>query len=222
MKRVVFSLLFVVVATLLVAPDFENGSGLQGSLPPKSDSVTVRRAMVKSILWASDEQIRGLVRRAETKYGGYIHQLSKKYRVRPDDIKAIAIVESLIAEQAASGEGAVGLMGIKKGTGKDMGFANIEHPYNNLTAGTKYYRGLLKRFQDRELALAAYNLGPAELDKRLGGGFDPETINYIWKIRRVLKVMNASVPKPSEPSEKRAGGSGAIRTTAARSVPDPS
>jgi soluble lytic murein transglycosylase-like protein len=48
---------------------------------------------------------------------------------------------------------------------------------------------LLKKFKDRELALAAYNLGPGEVGNRLNNGFDPETIAYIWKIRRVSRLV---------------------------------
>jgi soluble lytic murein transglycosylase-like protein len=70
-----------------------------------------------------------------------------------------------------------------------MGFDDIEGPINNLKAGTKYYKMLLKKFKDRELALAAYNLGPGEVGNRLNNGFDPETMDYIWKIRRVSRLV---------------------------------
>jgi soluble lytic murein transglycosylase-like protein len=92
-------------------------------------------------------------------------------------------------EDVESSVGAIGLMGVKRTTGKDMGFNDIEHPINNLKAGTKYYKVLLERFKDRELALAAYNLGPGEVENRINKGFNPETIDYIWKIRRVSRFV---------------------------------
>ena len=149
----------------------------------------VEEAIVKSIAWATDEQIRRLAEIIEKKYGSQIEQISKKYYASPEDIKAIAIVESLTDENAESDAGAVGLMGVKRTTGKEMGFDDIEGPINNLKAGTKYYKLLLKKFRDRELALAAYNLGPGEVGNRLNNGFDPETIAYIWKIRRVSRLV---------------------------------
>ena len=149
----------------------------------------VEKAIVKSIVWATDEQILRLAEIIEKKYGSQIEQISRKYYARPEDIKAIAIVESLADENAESSAGAVGLMGVKRTTGKEMGFDDIEGPINNLKAGTKYYKMLLKTFKDRDLALAAYNLGPGEVGNRLNNGFDPETMDYIWKIRRVSRLV---------------------------------
>ena len=39
-------------------------------------------------------------------------------------------------------------MGVKRTTGKEMGFDDVEGPMNNLKAGTKYYKMLLKKFKD--------------------------------------------------------------------------
>jgi len=175
---------------LWIAPHYDNR--LQSSLYPKPYSETVRRAIVKSVHWAKDKEILRLVNRAEKKYGSQIDHISKKYFANPQDIKAIAIVESLMDEAAKSSEGAIGLMGVKRSTGKEMGFTDIEHPINNLNAGAKYYKRLLNKFKDRDLALAAYNLGPGAVENRLSSGFDPETINYIWKIRRVVHIINKS------------------------------
>jgi soluble lytic murein transglycosylase-like protein len=184
------SVVLAAALVLCVAPRYENG--LESSLYPKPYSPTVRRAIVKSVRWADDKDILKLVNRAEKKYGSQINQIAKKYYASPKDIKAIAIVESLMDEAAKSSEGAIGLMGVKRTTGMEMGFNNIEHPMRNLSAGTKYYKTLLNRFKDRELALAAYNLGPGAVENRLSNGFDPETINYIWKIRRVVYIIDKS------------------------------
>ena len=184
------SLFLAGVIVLWIAPHYDNR--LQSSLYPKPYSQTVRRAIVKSVHWAKDREILRLVNRAEKKYGSQIDQISKKYYTDPQDIKAIAIVESLMDEAAKSSEGAIGLMGVKRSTGREMGFTDIEHPIKNLNAGAKYYKRLLNKFKDRELALAAYNLGPGAVENRLSNGFDPETINYIWKIRRVVHIINKS------------------------------
>jgi len=183
-------LFFVALAiTLLIAPDYENRLRGESSLYQKAYNKTVEEAIEKSILWASDEQIRRLVKSVERKYGSEIKQISKRYYTNSKDIKAIAIVESLVDAEAESGDGAVGLMGVKRTTGMDMGFDDIEHPINNLHAGTKYYKLLLKKFKDEDLAFAAYNLGPREVEKRLINGFNPETMDYIWKIRRVRQFV---------------------------------
>jgi soluble lytic murein transglycosylase-like protein len=188
------SLFLVAAIVLCVAPHWDNR--LQSSLYPKPYSETVRRALVKSIQWANDREISKLATRAEKKYGSQIDEIAKKYYTDPQVIKAIAIVESLMDEAAKSSEGAIGLMGIKRTTGEEMGFTDVEHPIKNLNAGTKYYRTLLTKFNDRELALAAYNLGPRRVENRLGSGFDPETMDYIWKIRRVVHIIDRSGSQP--------------------------
>jgi len=174
---------------LLMATHYENRLRKESSLYQEASGKTVEEAIEKSILWASDEQIRRLVKTVERKYGSEINQISKKYYTSSKDIKAIAIVESLIDEEAESSDGAVGLMGVKRTTGMDMGFNDVAHPINNLEAGTKYYKLMLKKFKDEDLAFAAYNLGPHELEKRLNKGFNPETMDYIWKIRRVRELV---------------------------------
>jgi len=185
-----FSIFFLAgVIVFLIAFGCENSLRETIILYQQAHADQVERAVVKSLLWASDGQIRKLVNIVEKKYGRDIQAISKKYYICPKDITAIAIVESLIDKDAESSAGAIGLMGVKRATGKEMGFDDIEHPINNLKAGTKYYKALLKKFKDRELALAAYNLGPNEVTNRLNRGFDPETIDYIWKIRRVSRFV---------------------------------
>ncbi len=192
--KLLTSLFLAAAIVLWIAPHYDNR--LQSALYSKPYNETVRRAIVKSVHWAKDEEILRLVNRAEKKYGSHIDQISRKYYTNPQDIKAIAIVESLMDEAAKSSEGAIGLMGVKRTTGREMGFTEIEHPVKNLNAGTKYYKMLLNRFKNRELALAAYNLGPGAVKTRLSSGFDPETINYIWKIRRVVHIINKSESQP--------------------------
>lgn len=189
MQKLLISFLLVVAIVLLIVPDYENRLRGESSLYPEAYSKKVERAIVKSIIWADDKKIRKLANSIETKYGGQIRQISRKYYACPKDIKAITIVESLMDEDAESSVGAIGLMGVKRTTGMEMGFIDIEHPINNLKAGTKYYKLLLNKFKDRELALAAYNLGPGEVANRLINGFNPETMDYIWKIRRVRQLV---------------------------------
>jgi soluble lytic murein transglycosylase-like protein len=191
-RKFVTSVFLAAAIVLWIAPHYENRLWGEISLYPKPYSKAVRQAIAKSMQWADDKQILRLVNRTEEKYGSHIDRISRKYYASPQDIKAIAIVESLIDEAAKSSEGAIGLMGVKRTTGKEMGFHDIEHPITNLTAGTKYYKTLLKKFKDRDLALAAYNLGPGKVENRLGNGFDPETMEYIWKIRRVVHIINKS------------------------------
>jgi soluble lytic murein transglycosylase-like protein len=191
MHKLSISLFAAVTIIFMIALNYEYRFVFAGeaSLYQEARDNRIDKAIVKSIVWATDEEIRRFAEIIEKKYGSQIAQISRKYYASPEDIKAIAIVESLTDENAESSAGAVGLMGVKRTTGKEMGFDDVEGPLNNLKAGTKYYKMLLKKFKDRELALAAYNLGPGEVGNRLNNGFDPETIAYIWKIRRVSRLV---------------------------------
>jgi soluble lytic murein transglycosylase-like protein len=189
MHKLSLSLIAAIAIILITALSCEYRFRGETPLYQQVPDNRVEKAIAKAIVWATDEEIRRLAEIMEKKYGSEIEQISRKYYARPEDIKAIAIVESLTDENAESGAGAVGLMGVKRTTGKEMGFDDIEGPINNLKAGTKYYKMLLEKFKDRELALAAYNLGPGEVGNRLNNGFDPETIDYIWKIRRVSRLV---------------------------------
>jgi soluble lytic murein transglycosylase-like protein len=193
MKTILKSLTSLVLAAALVlcvAPYYDRR--LESSFHPRPYSETVRQAITKSIRWANDRDILVLVNRTEKRYGSQIDQIAKEYSANPKDIKAITIVESLGDAAAKSSEGAIGLMGVKRTTATEMGFTDIDHPLKNLSAGTKYYQTLLKRFNSRELALAAYNLGPGKVEDRLSSGFDAETMSYIWKIRRVVYMIDRS------------------------------
>jgi soluble lytic murein transglycosylase-like protein len=191
MHKLSISLFAAVTIIFMIALNYEYRFVFAGeaSLYQEARDNRIDKAIVKSVVWATDEEILRFAEIIEKKYGSQIAQISRKYYASPEDIKAIAIVESLADENAESSAGAVGLMGVKRTTGKEMGFDDVEGPLNNLKAGTKYYKMLLKKFKDRELALAAYNLGPGEVGNRLNNGFDPETISYIWKIRRVTRLV---------------------------------
>jgi soluble lytic murein transglycosylase-like protein len=189
MHKLSISFFAAIAVILIIALNCEYRFRGETLLYQQARDNRVDKAILKSIVWATDEQIRSFAEIIEKKYGSQIEQISRKYYACPEDIKAIAIVESLTDENAESSAGAVGLMGVKRATGKEMGFDDIEGPINNLKAGTKYYKMLLKKFKDRELALAAYNLGPGEVGNRLNNGFDPETMDYIWKIRRVTRLV---------------------------------
>lgn len=189
MHKLSISLFAAIAIIVIIALNYQYRFVGDTSLYQEARDNRIEKAIVKSVVWATDEQIRRLALIIEKKYGSQIAQISRKYYASPEDIKAIAIVESLTDENAESSVGAVGLMGVKRTTGKEMGFDDVKGATNNLKAGTKYYKMLLKKFKDRELALAAYNLGPGEVGNRLNNGFDPETIAYIWKIRRVSRLV---------------------------------
>ena len=85
---------------------------------------------------------------------------------QPSLIKAIIQTESAGKPQAKSSKGATGLMQLMPGTAKDLGVDPTD-PAQNIEGGTRYINQMMDRFNDERLALAAYNWGPANLQKAI-------------------------------------------------------
>jgi membrane-bound lytic murein transglycosylase D len=107
----------------------------------------------------------------------------------PLEIKYLAIVESALNPRAKSRVGATGLWQFMYGTGKMYGLDVSSYvdersdPVKSTRAACQYLSKLYDIFGDWDLALAAYNSGPGNVNKaiRRSGGYT----NY-WNIRRNL------------------------------------
>lgn len=104
----------------------------------------------------------------------------------PLEMKYLAIVESALKPRAKSRVGATGLWQFMFATGKQYGLDVSSYvdersdPIKATTAAAKYLAKLYEIFGDWDLALAAYNSGPGNVNKaiRRSGGYT----NY-WNIR---------------------------------------
>ncbi len=104
-------------------------------------------------------------------------------------IHAVIDVESGFDPTAVSPAGAEGLMQIMPPTQRDLGLLDSFDPDQNIDAGVRYLRAMLDRFGTVELALAAYNAGPGNVEKY--GGIPPfsETRNYVTKVIAAYKKL---------------------------------
>lgn len=105
----------------------------------------------------------------------------------PAIVHSVARAESGYRQEAVSPKGAVGLMQLMPGTAAALN-ANPLDPAQNADAGARYLRNLLQKYQNDphqvSKAVAAYNAGPAAVDKYDGIPPYAETIQYV---NRVLK-----------------------------------
>jgi membrane-bound lytic murein transglycosylase D len=107
----------------------------------------------------------------------------------PLEMKYLAIVESALKPRARSRVGATGLWQFMYGTGKEHDLQVSSYvddrrdPIKSTTAAAQYLGRLYRIFGDWDLALAAYNSGPGNVNKaiRRSGGYK----NY-WNIRQNL------------------------------------
>ncbi len=118
----------------------------------------------------------------KTGYDSIIDRVSRKYKLNPDLVKSVVMVESGGDATAVSPAGAKGLMQLTDTTAADMGVNDVFDPKENIEGGTKYLRKLIDRFGDIEKALAAYNAGPSRVEKY--GGIPPyhETREYVKSV----------------------------------------
>lgn len=112
----------------------------------------------------------------------------------PLEMKYLAIVESALKPRARSRVGATGLWQFMFATGREYKLDVSSYvdersdPIRSTTAAAQYLSRLYKIFGDWDLALAAYNSGPGNVNKaiRRSGGYK----NY-WNIRSNLPTETA-------------------------------
>ncbi|MEW5693118.1 MAG: lytic transglycosylase domain-containing protein [Candidatus Hydrogenedentota bacterium] len=117
-----------------------------------------------------------------------IDEVSKKYNVDPNLIKAIIEVESNWNRYAVSHRGAKGLMQLMDITIRELGVKDPFDPEENIEAGTRFFSSLLKMYDNSlEEALSAYNYGPSKVKKGEGVPNVYQVQQYVSNIlRKVL------------------------------------
>ena len=102
-----------------------------------------------------------------------------------DLLRSVVNAESGGHVHAVSRAGAQGLMQLMPGTARSLGVTDSFAPEQNLRGGTDYLDRLLHRYHDDlALALAAYNAGPAAVDRYHGVPPYRETRAYVARIIR--------------------------------------
>jgi hypothetical protein len=134
-------------------------------------------------------------------FGELIRKTAAKYGVDADLVFSVVAAESNFNPKAVSRRNARGLMQLLPETARRLGVKDIYDPAQNIDAGTRYLRDLLKMYDgDLALSLAAYNAGPGAVQRY--GRIPPydETIKYVRAIRKTYALRKSN-------SEKRALGS---------------
>ena len=121
-------------------------------------------------------------------YDTIIREAAQLYKVDAALIRSVVQAESSFNPLALSRVGAMGLMQLMPSTADALDVENPFDPRENIMAGTRLLKDLLKRHKGNiALTLASYNAGPGTV-ARYRGRVPPfkETRNYVKRITALI------------------------------------
>jgi soluble lytic murein transglycosylase-like protein len=120
---------------------------------------------------------------------------ARKYALPESFVQSVMRAESGFNPSAVSPRGATGLMQLMPETARHLG-VDARDPKQNAEGGAQYLRDLLALYEDRPdqvvLALAAYNAGPAAVERYHGVPPFEETRQYILRVLKHWDGMAAT------------------------------
>lgn len=142
-----------------------------------------REAPSPSVPESASQPAQGAAQQPDTLSG--IERIAASEGLPGSLLRAVAIAESGLQQDAVSAKGAIGIMQLMPGTAAELG-VNPHSPQENVMGGARYLRTMLERYAGDEeqlvKALAAYNAGPGRVEEY--GGLPPfaETNAYIARV----------------------------------------
>jgi soluble lytic murein transglycosylase-like protein len=123
-----------------------------------------------------------------TMFDAVIAQHAAVHNVDPAIVRAMIRAESAFDPRARSRAGAIGLMQLMPATARELG-VNPHVPEQNIEGGVRYFAEQLKAFGRVDLALVAYNAGPAFAQRYASGtiALYGETREYVRKVLASLE-----------------------------------
>jgi peptidoglycan lytic transglycosylase len=158
-------------------------------------------ALVAGLLYVEETKPSWYARmRYPLEYEHIVAGHARNYDLDPALLAAVIYRESKFDPNARSSSGAIGLMQLLPETAKGIalntggtGFRtdDLYDPEINVRYGSFYLRRLLRKYDDRRLALAAYNAGQANVDGWIvaGGGIRfSETREYVEDVLEAREI----------------------------------
>ena len=150
------------------------------SLSPSARFLAMPRPMITPELARAMKS--GRVHTPDREWARIIRKAAGIHGLPEELIASVIHTESAFQARAESPKGAQGAMQIMPQTQQELGLTDPFDPEANVLAGCAYLRRQLDRFGSLELALAAYNAGPANVKKYGGIPPFPETRDYVARV----------------------------------------
>jgi soluble lytic murein transglycosylase-like protein len=143
------------------------------------------------------------------------------HNIDADLLASIVHAESGGHVRAVSRTGARGLMQLMPGTAATLGVHDSFAPDQNIAGGTAYLDALLTRYHDNiAFALAAYNAGPAAVDRYHGVPPYAETRAYVARVIREFNRLKKAEAKPQPDQTAALATAPAMKGASAVSISD--
>jgi len=127
---------------------------------------------------------------------GMLTHAGFKHNIDADLLASVVHAESGGRTHAVSRTGARGLMQLMPSTAVSVGVKDAFAPDQNIEGGSTYLDTLLTRYHDNiALALAAYNAGPAAVDRFHGVPPFRETRAYVSRVIREFNRRKSLLPR---------------------------
>lgn len=136
-------------------------------------------------------------------YLAIITEAAKQHQVRPALIKAVITAESCFKNKAVSPKQAAGLMQLMPDTATRFGAQDVFDPEENIHAGARYLKFLLKRYKGSVIhAVAAYNAGEGRIPRNRPVHISfRETRTYIHRVLTAYGKLENSKTKREQAGE---------------------
>jgi tetratricopeptide (TPR) repeat protein len=167
----------------------DNGNIFITDKPPENDErykiAVPTRKKKKGIKSSVKEHIqKKMILNENNEYDTIINKYALEFNLSPFLIKAMIRVESNFNRFAKSSSNALGLMQLKESTAKDMGIKKGLFDANeNIRCGSKYLKLMHDMFNDQNLAIAAYNVGPGTIKREKDYRHIEVAKNYVEKVK---------------------------------------
>jgi len=136
-------------------------------------------------LTVTKRNIKTAKRHGKAKYIAALLKMEVKYNMPSGILQNIAYHESRYNPNAVSHKGAIGIMQIHPRWHPNI---NPYDPYASIRYGAKYLNSLYKKFNDWEVALAAWNWGQGNIMRHSFYKAPRETRDFIKNVMKGIKI----------------------------------